>query len=163
MTSFDSKTPKYFLTASGHWVLLSDGSYFNSIKTHHAEWWADVGTRFRTRLQDSLAAFQVSHGNFIDQQAVEIGSKAHTVAQSALTESSAWILGYIQSIDEYYRELAKAKFGLAKAWHVTTRLAKCILDKVGTPVTEFRKRSRLETLDRSVSRYFSQSSKVMTS
>jgi hypothetical protein len=55
------------------------------------------------------------------------------VAHSALTESIAWITGFIQFVDEYYRDLTRAKFGSVKAWHVTTRLAKVILDEVGTP------------------------------
>jgi hypothetical protein len=42
------------------------------------------------------------------------------LAHSALTELAAWIIGSIQFIDEYYRELSKAKFGPTKAWHVTT-------------------------------------------
>jgi hypothetical protein len=84
------------------------------------------------RLQEALAEFQESHACFIDQ-AVEPGSKGHALAHSALTESVAWIIGFIQFIDEYYRELSKAKFGPSKAWHVTTRLAKRILDEVGTP------------------------------
>jgi hypothetical protein len=50
-----------------------------------------------------------------------------------LTESVAWIAGFIQFVDEYYRDLTRAKFGSTKAWHMTTRLAKVILDKVGTP------------------------------
>jgi hypothetical protein len=83
------------------------------------------------RLQEALMEFQESHGTFIDQ-AVEIGSKPHTLAHAALTESVAWIIGFIQFMDEYYRELSKAKFGTGKAWHVTTRLAKRILDDVGT-------------------------------
>jgi hypothetical protein len=63
---------------------------------------------------------------------VEVGSKANTVAHSSLTESIAWITGFIQFVDKYYRDLTRAKFGSVKAWHVTTRLAKVILDEVGT-------------------------------
>jgi hypothetical protein len=130
MTSFDAKTPKYFSRLQGHRVLKLDASYFDTI-TSHADW-ADVATGFKMRLQEALAEFQESHTCFIDQ-AVEPGSKAHALAHSALTESVAWIIGFIQFIDEYYRELAKAKFGPTKAWHVTTRLAKRILEEVGTP------------------------------
>jgi hypothetical protein len=130
MTSFDAKTPKYFSRLQGHRVLKLDASYFDTI-TSHSEW-ADVATGFKMRLQEALAEFQESHTCFIDQ-AVEPGSKAHALAHSALTESVAWIIGFIQFIDEYYRELAKAKFGPTKAWHVTTRLAKRILEEVGTP------------------------------
>jgi hypothetical protein len=130
MTSFDAKTPKYFSRLQGHRVLKLDASYFDTIVSH-AEW-ADVATGFKMRLQEALAEFQESHACFIDQ-AVEPGSKGHALAHSALTESVAWIIGFIQFIDEYYRELSKAKFGPSKAWHVMTRLAKRILDKVGTP------------------------------
>jgi hypothetical protein len=130
MTSFDAKTPKYFLRLQGHRVLKLDASYFDTIMSHSD--WADVATGFKMRLQEALAKFQESHSCFIDQ-AVELGSKSHALAHSALTESVAWIIGFIQFIDEYYRELSKAKFGPAKAWHVTTRLAKRILDEVGTP------------------------------
>jgi hypothetical protein len=130
MTSFDAKTPKYFSRLQGHRVLKLDASYFDTIVSHAD--WADVATGFKMRLQEALAEFQESHACFIDQ-AVEPGSKAHVLANAALTESVAWIIGFIQFIDEYYRELSKAKFGPTKAWHVTTRLAKRILDEVGTP------------------------------
>jgi hypothetical protein len=129
MTSFDTKTPKFFSKVQGHRVLKGDASYLDLVPCHAD--WSDVGTGFRMRLQEALAEFQESHASFIDQS-VEIGSKPHTLAHAALTESAAWIIGFIQFIDEYYRELSKAKFGSAKAWHVTTRLAKRILDDVGT-------------------------------
>jgi hypothetical protein len=131
MTSFDAKTPKYFSRIHGHRVLKLDALYLFDTIVSHAEW-ADVATGFKMQLQEALAKFQESHVSFIDQ-AVDIGSKVHTVAHAALTESVAWIIGFIQFVDEYYRELSKAKFGPMKAWHVTTRLAKRILDKVGTP------------------------------
>jgi hypothetical protein len=128
MTSFDTKTPKFFCKVQGHRVLKGDASYLDAIPTQSD--WADVATGFKMRLQEALAEFQESHGTFIDQ-AVEIGSKPHTLAHAALTESAAWLIGFIQFVDEYYRELSKAKFGSGKAWHVTTRLAKRILDEVG--------------------------------
>jgi hypothetical protein len=71
------------------------------------------------RLQEALSKFQEAHASS-SGQGVEIGSKVHVLAHGALTESCAWIIGFIQFIDEYYRELSKAKFGPTKAWHVTT-------------------------------------------
>jgi hypothetical protein len=76
---------------------------------------------------------------------VEIGAKIHALAHGALTESCAWIIGFIQFVDEYYMELSKAKFGPTKAWHVTTRLAKRILDEVGTLAMAYRVGSKLVT------------------
>jgi hypothetical protein len=109
-------------------VLKGDTSYLDAITTHSG--WSDVGTGFKMCLQEALAEFQESDGTFIDQ-AVEIESKPHTLAHAALTESVAWLTGFVQFMDTYYRELSKAKFGSGKAWHVMTRLAKQILDDVG--------------------------------
>jgi hypothetical protein len=130
MTSFDNKVPKYSSTIKGHHVLRNNSSYFDSIISHSD--WADIATGFKMRLQTSLAEFSNSHGELIDQAAT-ISSKAHSLAHSSLTKSVAWITGFIQFIDDYYCELSKAKFGAEKAWHVTTRLAKRVLDEVGTP------------------------------
>jgi hypothetical protein len=63
--------------------------------------------------------------------AYEVG-QGYAISRLALTESMGWIEGFITFMDTYYRELTKAKFGSAKAWHVTTRLAKRVLDEVGT-------------------------------
>ena len=110
--------------------MKQDASYFNAITSHSD--WSDAETGFKVRLQETMAEFEVSHAALIDQ-AVENGSKAHVLAHAALTESVAWVIKFIQFIDEYYRELSKAKFGPTKGWHVTTRLAKRILDEIGTP------------------------------
>jgi hypothetical protein len=53
------------------------------------------------RLQEALAEFQESRSCFILDQAVEPGSKSRDLAYSALMELVAWIIGFIQFIDEY--------------------------------------------------------------
>jgi hypothetical protein len=113
--------PKYFSRLQGYRVLKLDASYCDTIVSHAD--WADVTTGFKMRLQEALAEFQESHTCFMDQ-VVKPGSKAHALAHLALAESVAWIIGFIQFIDEYYQELLKAKFGPTKAWHVTMKLAK---------------------------------------
>jgi hypothetical protein len=127
MTSFDAKTPKYFSKLKGHHVLKRDASYFDAITTHLD--WSDGATGYKKKLQEALPEFAISHGQFIDHT-VPIGSEAHTVAQSALAETVAWITGFIQFVDEYYRDLTRAKFGLAKAWHVT-KLQESYFDSYG--------------------------------
>jgi hypothetical protein len=107
MTSFDTKTPKLCCKDQGHRVLKGDASYLDLIASHAD--WADVASGFRVGLQEALAEFQESHSSFIDQSVV-IGSRPHTLAYAALTESSEWIIGFIQFINEYYRELSKGVF-----------------------------------------------------
>jgi hypothetical protein len=125
VTLFDTKTPKFFCKVQGHRVLKGDASYLDTIATQSD--WLDVRTGFKIWLQEALLAeFQESHGMFIDQ-AVSIGSKPHILAHAALTELVVCLIGFIQLVDEYYRELLEANFGSGKAWHVTKRLAKQIL------------------------------------
>jgi hypothetical protein len=69
---------------------------------------------------------------YIEEYFSEGHSKARAVALVALTDSVGWLEGFISFIDTYYRELALAKFGASKAWHVATRLAKQILDDIGS-------------------------------
>jgi hypothetical protein len=73
---------------------------------------------------------------------MEIGSKDHRLTHVALPELAAWIIGFIQFVDEYYCELSKAKFGPMKAWH-----------KVGM---ELKALSKLGILPKSASKSFGQ-------
>ena len=51
----------------------------------------------------------------------------------ALTEAVGWMEGFIVFIDDYYRDLSKARFGTKKAWHVTTRLGRRMLLEIVMP------------------------------
>ena len=63
----------------------------------------------------------------------ERSTRAYSVTSMALTESGAWVEGFIVFIDNNYRDLTKAKFGTKKAWHVTTRLGRRIFIEVAIP------------------------------
>jgi hypothetical protein len=45
MTSFETKTPKFFCKVQGHQVLKGDASYLDTIATQND--WSDVGTGFK--------------------------------------------------------------------------------------------------------------------
>jgi hypothetical protein len=82
-------------------------------------------------LEEELIAFEQAHSEEIDSLQ-EYSMKAYTVTKLALMAYVSWIHGFISFIDTYYRELNKAKFSLAKAWHVTTHLAKQMLDNIAS-------------------------------
>ena len=130
ITSFDSKIPKFFSRSHGHKVVKSDGSFLDAIASYQE--WDDPGTGYRLRLQEELSNFEDIHGTYLEEYFAEESGKGYSISRLALTESMGWIEGFITFIDTYYRELTKAKFGSPKAWHVTTRLAKRVLDEVGT-------------------------------
>ena len=131
IASFDSKIPKFFSGSHGHKVVKTDGSFLDAIASYQE--WDDPGTGYRLRLQEELANFDDIHGTYLLEEYFAYGAgQGYAISRLALTESMGWIEGFITFIDTYYRELTKAKFGSAKAWHVTPRLAKRVLDKVGT-------------------------------
>jgi hypothetical protein len=130
ITSFDSKIPKFFSRSHGHKVVKTDGSFLDAIASYQE--WDDPGTGYRLRLQEELANFEDIHGTYLEEYFAYEAGQGYAISRLALTESMGWIEGFITFIDTYYRELTKAKFGSAKAWHVTTRLAKRVLDEVGT-------------------------------
>jgi hypothetical protein len=130
ITSFDSKIPKFFSRSHGHKVVKTDGSFLDAIASYQE--WDDPGTGYRLRLQEELANFEDIHGTYLEEYFAYEPGQGYAISRLALTESMGWIEGFITFMDTYYRELTKAKFGSAKAWHVTTRLAKRVLDEVGT-------------------------------
>jgi hypothetical protein len=117
ITSYNQRIPKFFSKSSGHKVIKDAASFLDLVPF----WtdWDDAQTSFRLRLEDKLIAFKQAHSEEIESLQ-EYSIKAYTVAKLALTASVSWIHGFISFIDTYYRKLNKAKFGAAKAWHVTT-------------------------------------------
>jgi hypothetical protein len=130
MTSFDNQVPRFFSKATGHKVIRADESYFDAIPSF--EEWDHPTTGFRTRLKDELIIFRNGHQTNIDI-AFERGSVVYAIATMALVESIAWLEGFVVFLDEYHRDLTKAKFGTKKAWHVATRLGRRMMVEVFIP------------------------------
>jgi hypothetical protein len=125
INSYDQKIPKFFSKSSGHQVIWDEALFFDLIPAWKD--WDDAQTGFRVRLQEELIAYKAEHSKVID------GLKEDSIkAQLALTESIGWMHGFISFIDSYYRDLTKATFGTGKAWHVTTRLGKRMLDNIAS-------------------------------
>jgi ubiquinone biosynthesis protein UbiJ len=130
MTSFEQKLPRFFKKGTTHKVIKNDASHFDTIASFDE--WDAPGSGFRVQLKEELVTFRAAHLENIDN-ALDRDSIACAVATMALTESVAWIEGFIVFIDDYHRDLTKAKFGTKKAWHVATRLGKRILEEVAYP------------------------------
>jgi hypothetical protein len=130
MTSFEQKVPRFFKKATTHKVIKDDASHFDTISTFDE--WDSPGSGFRVQLKDELVTFRAAHLENIDN-ALERDSIACAVATMALTESVSWVEGFIVFLDDYHRDLTKAKFGTKKAWHVATRLGKRILEEIAYP------------------------------
>jgi hypothetical protein len=130
MTSFETKIPRYFSQSATHKVVKQDSSYFDTIPTF--EEWDLPNSGYRTRLKEELVTFRAAHQDNIDES-VERDSLAYALATMALTESVTWLEGFIVFLDDYHRDLAKAKFGSKKAWHVTTRLGRRMMMEIAVP------------------------------
>jgi hypothetical protein len=130
MTSFEQKMPRFFKKATSHKVIKDDASHFDTIASFDE--WDAPGSGFRVQLKEELVTFRAAHLENIDN-ALERDSIAYAVATMALTESVSWIEGFVVFLDDYHRDLTKAKFGTKKAWHVATRLGKRILEEIAHP------------------------------
>eukprot|EP00978_Attheya_sp_CCMP212_P029174 scaffold102958_cov58-Attheya_sp.AAC.4 len=128
--SFESSVPKIF-NGTGYKLVLNDLSFFDKILSF-AEWdeW-DVGWKNKLKLE--LQNFLLSHARTITEE-FDSDSKMYNIARLALTESVAWVSGFLGFIDNYYDELTQqGKFGTKKGWHVTTRLTKRLIEEVAVP------------------------------
>ena len=67
------------------------------------------------------------------REQVALRSLLYHLATSALTKSISWGSGLITYIDNTYKEYLAGKFGMSKAWHVTTKFAIALITKVGKP------------------------------
>jgi hypothetical protein len=129
ITSFESRIPKFFSDETKHRVLTSNDSFFNLLPDFNG--WDFPKTGYRDRLKEELYNFKASQEFRISEQ--HAGTAAYSVAMHSVTSSLSWIEGFIVFIDDYYKELTKAMFGKAKAWSVTTRLARRMLMDVAAP------------------------------
>jgi hypothetical protein len=130
MTSFEQKVPRFFKKSTTHKVIKDDASHFDTIPSNDD--WDAPGSGFRALLKEELVTFRAAHLELIDS-ALERDSIAYAVARMALTESVSWVDGFIVFLDDYQRDLNQAKFGAKKAWNVSTRLGRRILEELALP------------------------------
>jgi hypothetical protein len=133
ITSYDQRIPKFFSKSSNHKVIKDAALFLDLVPLWND--WDNAQTGFCLCLEEELIVFEQAHSEEIDSLQ-EYSMKAYTVAKLALSASVSWSHGFISFIDTYYHELNKAKFGSAQAWHVTTRLAKRMLDDIRVSTTK---------------------------
>jgi len=129
ITSFESRLPRFFSTDSKNYI-RKDESYFPAIKSWDD--WDLPNDGHRDRLKQELHLFKTGHQFLLDTELTPL-SPYHTLCQLALTESVAWVEGVCKFIDETYNEYARSRYGNKRAWHITTRLGKALLDKIAGP------------------------------
>jgi hypothetical protein len=130
MSSFQTKLPRFFSKQGAHTVIKNDSSFFSEVTTWDE--WDSPMTGFRACMKEALTSFRTSHQGNIDDT-LERDSLVYAISTMALTESVSWLEGFIVFLDDYYRELTKAKFGTKKAWHVTTRLGRRMFLEIDQP------------------------------
>ena len=79
-----------------------------------------------------MERFRRSHLATI-RESVSVRNPLYQLATSTLTESISWANGLINYIDLTYEEYSSGKFGTAKSWHVTTKLATALIKEVNKP------------------------------
>ena len=130
ITSFERNVPSFFSTSTMHKVIKDAQSYFDTITDFAG--WDKPDDGFKDTLRHHISAFETSHTQVIDDE-VEAGSRIHTLATLSLASSVTFANGLINFISDTYKEYTLARFSSAKAWSITTRLARRIICHVGLP------------------------------
>jgi len=129
ISSFEGRLPRFFSQDSKVHV-KKDESYFHGIKSWDE--WDLPNDGFRDRLNVELHLFKNGHLETLDNELTHL-SPFHNLCVLALTESVAWVDSLIKFVDDTYNEYSRSRYGHRKAWHITTRLAKSLIEKVATP------------------------------
>lgn len=129
-TSFERRIPKIFLKSVAFKAVRQDTSYFYTI-TSYCEWCApDDG--FRDSFLKLLKEFQQDHQQLLAAELDQTSTFYH-VAHTSLTVSVAWLEEFVRYMDDTYTDYVDSKFNSKKAWNITTRLSKTLLDAISEP------------------------------
>jgi len=129
ISSFETRLPRFF-TQDSKMHVKKDESYFQGIKSWDE--WDMPNDGFRDRLNIELHLFKVGHQETLDNELTHL-SPFHNLCILALTESVAWVDSLVKFIDDTYNEYSRSRYGTKKAWSITTRLAKSLIEKVASP------------------------------
>ena len=130
MTSFEINYPRFFTVTGNHVVIDGESSFFSHISTYAK--WNDPSEGYKKRLKRELSIFRNAHTELIHAHLNPSAPLFH-LAMSSLNESISWIYGFINYIDETFIQYSTGKFGVKKAWHITTKLALAIINDIGMP------------------------------
>jgi len=129
LSSFETRLPRFF-TQDSKLHVKKDESYFLGIKSWDE--WDMPNDGFRDRMNIELHLFKVGHQETLDSELTHL-SPFHNLCVLALTESVAWVDSLVKFIDDTYNEYSRSRYGTKKAWSITTRLAKSLIEKVASP------------------------------
>ena len=130
MTSFEVQSPRFLTSSGAHSVVDSEASYFSHIVSYAK--WNDPLEGYKKRWKSELNNFRASHSEMI-QAHLAPSSQLYQLALASVTESTSWVLGFINYIDETYTQYSSGKFGIKKSWHITTKLSTALIKEIGIP------------------------------
>ena len=129
ISSFESRLPRIF-TLDSKSPIRKDESYFPSIKNWDD--WDLPNDGYRDRLNIELHLFKTGHQETLEAELVPL-SPFYNLCILALTESVSWMEGLMKFLDDTYNEYSRSRYSPKKAWHITTRLARALIEKVSAP------------------------------
>lgn len=108
-------------------------SYFDQIQSFIC--WDKPDDGYRDTILDKLHEFEEDRLRYIQDEITDATSPFYLVAYNSLTTSVAWVQQLVRYIDDTYKEYTESKFDPQRAWHITTRLAKVLIEVIAKPRT----------------------------
>jgi len=129
ISSFETRLPRFFSTETRSFV-RKDESYFPAIKSWDD--WDLPNDGYRDRLNMELQLFKSGHQETLDSELTPL-SPYYNLCVLALTESVSWVDRLVKFLDDTFNEYSRSRYGPKKAWHITTRLGKALIERVAQP------------------------------
>ena len=130
VTPFEVTAPRFLSNSGAHTVVDNELSYVTHISSFNK--WNDSSSNYKFRLKKELERFRRSHLTTIREQ-IPMKSPLYHLATSSLIKFIVGAMGLINYIDVTHDKYSAGKFGIDKAWYVTTKLVMVLITEVGKP------------------------------
>jgi hypothetical protein len=129
LSALDQRLPR-ILGKGGSRMVKAHESHFDQVKMWKE--FEDPNSGLRVRAMEALRQVQKAQIEAI-KDAYERSSPMYTLAMMSVNDTVMFITGLFAYMEKVFREYSASMFGEEKAWHVTTLLAKKLIELVEEP------------------------------
>ena len=135
ITSFERSIPRLFLKSGRIRLIKHDESYFDTMPKY--EDWKTSETGYRDFLVEALKTYKSTHIQFLRSE-LSTSSTMYQLAYESVLFSVGWLEDLVRYIYETYKEYTETRLNAKKAWSITTRLARALLNDISKPRNSIR-------------------------
>lgn len=129
ITSFQNKIWR-FLDPSSMQTVPKDKSYFANIPDFKV--WSRTIDGKKKIFKQQLTEFVKNHKQHLENK-LSVNDPMYQLALHSLLETKTFVLGLFEFMERLYQEYVETGFGEARAWYITTRLIRKLIEMLAAP------------------------------